>query len=223
MAKYYAVRGGRETGMFTSWAECQAQVAGFKGAVFKSFPTESEALAFVDDNQSEEKMPDCEAYAYTDGSFNDQTGLTGGGGVLYFQGKTYEFLVATNKNNTEYNEMRNVGGEILAAMAAILKAKELGCKSLRIYHDYEGVGHWVRGTWKANKEATMRYAMFCRSQQANGIELQFVHVEAHTGVADNELADELAKYAVGLSDGEVRVQHPNMQWIDTRMAIHFKE
>jgi ribonuclease HI len=35
--KYYVVWKGRRTGVFSSWAECAAQVQGFTGAQFKSF------------------------------------------------------------------------------------------------------------------------------------------------------------------------------------------
>ena len=37
MGKYYAVKNGRQTGIFESWAECEEQVKGFSGAVYKSF------------------------------------------------------------------------------------------------------------------------------------------------------------------------------------------
>lgn len=45
MAKnnYYAVRAGRKTGIFCSWAECQQQVNGYSGSQFKGFATRSEA------------------------------------------------------------------------------------------------------------------------------------------------------------------------------------
>lgn len=42
----YAVATGRETGVFNTWPECQAQVSGYKGAVFKSFASKSDAEAF---------------------------------------------------------------------------------------------------------------------------------------------------------------------------------
>lgn len=45
--RFYAVAAGRKTGVFNTWAECQAQVRGFSGAKFKSFPTLAEAQAFV--------------------------------------------------------------------------------------------------------------------------------------------------------------------------------
>ena len=43
--KFYVVWQGRKTGVFTSWAECEAQVKGVEGAKYKSFPTRAEAEA----------------------------------------------------------------------------------------------------------------------------------------------------------------------------------
>ncbi len=37
--KYYAVLKGRKTGIFESWSECEEQIKGFGGAVYKSFKT----------------------------------------------------------------------------------------------------------------------------------------------------------------------------------------
>ena len=45
--KVYAVRVGRSCGLFTSWADCEKQVAGFPGARYKSFATAQEALAWL--------------------------------------------------------------------------------------------------------------------------------------------------------------------------------
>ncbi len=41
--KFYVVWKGRETGIFTTWAECKSLVDGFAGARYKSFPTREEA------------------------------------------------------------------------------------------------------------------------------------------------------------------------------------
>ena len=45
--KYYAVRVGRNVGIYTTWADCEAQVKGYSGAQYKSFPTKEEAEGFV--------------------------------------------------------------------------------------------------------------------------------------------------------------------------------
>ncbi|KAG6331721.1 hypothetical protein ID866_7371 [Astraeus odoratus] len=44
---YYAVRKGREPGIYLTWEDCQAQVNAFPGAVFKKLATEQEARAFL--------------------------------------------------------------------------------------------------------------------------------------------------------------------------------
>ena len=45
--KVYAVAKGRETGIFQTWAECEAQVKGFAGPVFKGFLSEEDAREWL--------------------------------------------------------------------------------------------------------------------------------------------------------------------------------
>ncbi|KAJ1656393.1 hypothetical protein IWQ61_004037 [Dispira simplex] len=44
--QYYAVNQGREAGVYSNWSDCQAQVKGYSGAVFKKFDSLAEAQAF---------------------------------------------------------------------------------------------------------------------------------------------------------------------------------
>ncbi|NXJ84331.1 RNH1 Ribonuclease, partial [Trogon melanurus] len=44
---FYAVRNGRRTGVYRTWAECQEQVNKFPSASFKKFASEKDAWAFV--------------------------------------------------------------------------------------------------------------------------------------------------------------------------------
>lgn len=44
-SKYYVVWEGRQPGVYTTWAECQAQTNGFPQAKFKSYESEAEAKA----------------------------------------------------------------------------------------------------------------------------------------------------------------------------------
>ncbi|KAF3070501.1 Ribonuclease H [Daldinia childiae] len=45
--KYYAVRAGVNPGVYLTWAECQEQTAGFRGASYKSFLSKEDAEAYV--------------------------------------------------------------------------------------------------------------------------------------------------------------------------------
>ncbi len=47
MKFYYAVQKGRHPGVYESWSDCQREVTGAAGAVFKKFKTRAEAEAFV--------------------------------------------------------------------------------------------------------------------------------------------------------------------------------
>ncbi|SFJ38105.1 ribonuclease H1 domain-containing protein [Terrisporobacter hibernicus] len=50
--KYYAVKVGKTPGIYFTWADCSAQVTGYKGAKYKSFPTIEEAMDFIGDTNS---------------------------------------------------------------------------------------------------------------------------------------------------------------------------
>ena len=47
MKFYYAVQKGRHPGVYESWSDCQREVIGATGAVYKKFKTRAEAEAFV--------------------------------------------------------------------------------------------------------------------------------------------------------------------------------
>ena len=70
--KFYAVRKGRETGVFNSWAECSRQINGFSGAEYKSFKTAAEAMDYVMGGQKKAPVTNYSSkekvYAYVDGS-----------------------------------------------------------------------------------------------------------------------------------------------------------
>lgn len=52
MPKWYVVWRGRAAGIFSTWAECEAQVKGFPGAQFKSYPSLAEAQAAFNQPQA---------------------------------------------------------------------------------------------------------------------------------------------------------------------------
>lgn len=211
--KYYAVQKGRNTGVFRSWAECQEQTRGFSGAVFKSFTSLEEAEAFVqrtNHDASVVKLSGIEGRekagtnveteegvltAYVDGSYHVGTEEFSYGMVL-LDGKE-EQTFFEKYNDEELAGMRNVAGEIKGAEAAMRFAVEHGYSKLYIYHDYEGIAKWCQGVWKTNKEGTRAYKAYFDSIQ-DKLEVVFVKVAAHTGDKYNEMADELAKKALGM-------------------------
>ena len=53
--KYYAVKKGRNPGIYTSWDLCLKEVKGYKGAIYKSFKKKEDALDFLEDKKIEVK------------------------------------------------------------------------------------------------------------------------------------------------------------------------
>ncbi|MCM1295860.1 MAG: ribonuclease H family protein [Muribaculaceae bacterium] len=204
--KYYAVKNGRRTGVFATWPECEAQVKGFPGAVYKSFKSQAEAEAFAAGAPAGTSVPApgqtaqiLEApYAFVDGSYNPKTEVSGWGGFLVLaDGSEIELTGSTD--NPQFTEMRNVAGEILGSMDAVQEAMGHNINKLHIYYDYMGIEAWATGAWKANKPGTMAYARFMQAARDElQMELVFHKVAAHTGIPGNERADQLAKRAVGL-------------------------
>ena len=47
MAYYYAVKNGKNPGIYSTWAECEKQVKGFPNAQFKKWKTKDEAEAYI--------------------------------------------------------------------------------------------------------------------------------------------------------------------------------
>ena len=203
--KYYAVRKGRIPGIYTSWPECQDAVKGYSGCEYKSFSNRGDAEKYLGEQSAmqlnafssnpNDSVTLDHLVAWVDGSFNATTGEYGSGIVLVtltgnhegsFKGFVPDFITA-----------RNVAGEILAAVYAIEGAMKLSAKHLTIVHDYIGIRNWATGDWKANSPIAKYYVEYLKGIKER-IKLDFVKVDAHTGVELNEKADTLAKAAVGL-------------------------
>ena len=216
--KYYAVKKGLSTGVFFTWDECKKMVEGYPGAIYKSFPTFEEAECFVkgvpfvkveadaevangDKVLETAKMASEVIYedgaltAYVDGSYNIETAEFSYGMVLLAKGLEETF--SEKFADEELATMRNVAGEIKGAEAAMRYAIANGYQKLYVYHDYEGIAKWCQGLWKTNKEGTIAYKAYFDSIQ-DKLEVVFKKVAAHTGDTYNEMADKLAKKALGI-------------------------
>lgn len=201
--KYYAVRVGKKTGIFTTWSETEPLVKGYLGTKYKSFATKQEAEQYLRGDSATATAPLSRIepegdYAFVDGSFNKDTGTYGYGGFLSVNGTKYS--IHGSGSDAEMASMRNVAGEIEGALTAAKKAYEMGVTSLTILYDYVGIEEWVTGGWKCNKTGTAAYRDKMREMISKGMMISFVKVAAHTGVPGNEYADALAKYAVGLGE-----------------------
>ena len=205
--KYYAVRKGFKTGIFTTWGECQSYVHGFSNAEFKSFSSESEAREYLNNDvtsyHEESPKKDSTAalknIAYVDGSFDGYSKTYGFGGFIIYEenGKKCVRVVQGAGNNPEMSKMRNVAGEISGAMRIVEETIYLGLEDITLYYDYAGIENWVTGVWSCNKYETSQYASFMR-EASKQIRIHFHKVEGHSGDTGNDIVDTIAKEQSGI-------------------------
>lgn len=196
--KFYAVRKGELSGIYTTWDECKKQVQGFKGAEYKSFETLEDAKNYIN---IVPKEIDTALTAYVDGSFNKDTFTAGYGLALVVNN---EIIYSDKKSfpGHPYNVHRNVFGEVKGSEEAIKLAIEKGYKSVCITYDYKGIECWATGEWKTNHDLTKEYREnFIKFSKE--IDIYFKKVKAHASEADgghkyNDYVDKLAKEAVGV-------------------------
>lgn len=194
--KFYAVKKGRKPGIYKTWAECQQQISGFSGAAYKGFEHKEDAEAFINDDSGQKKeSAETQAVAYVDGSFNKLTKEFSYGAVIFYNGEELRFSQKYNDKNLA--EMHNVAGEIKGAEAAMQYCLDNNIPSITIYHDYEGIAKWCSGEWQAKKAGTIAYADFYKKASAE-VDIQFVKVKGHSGDKYNDIADMLAKEALGI-------------------------
>lgn len=206
-SKYYAVRAGRQTGIYRSWDVAKKQVSGFSGAQYKSFSTEAEAQAFMG-GQTANKAPQSkpnqsnlgytvvgdnatinahiarlkpdEAIAFTDGSYNKTTKQYAYGVVMITNDgdQVWTEHLAKALPADPNDDSHQVIGEVTAVKAAIIWAKDHELKHLSIYADYLGVHEWALGHWQAKSKAAIAYRQFILAQ-AGAIDLDFYKVHSH--------------------------------------------
>lgn len=193
--KYYAVKRGRNPGIYTSWEACLKEVKGFSNARYKSFKNKEDALSFMEGGVKNIEIDEDTIIAYVDGSYNLKEKIYGAGVVYIRKDEKEEEIFKTYTD--DFYKHRNVAGEVKASELAIEKALEDKAKKLMIYHDYQGIASWANDEWKANNDLTKSYKDFVKKARSQ-LEIGFVKVKGHSNDKYNDWADRLAKKAAGV-------------------------
>jgi len=221
--KVYAVKVGRQTGLFNTWAECEAQVKGFMGAKFKGFMTAQEAMAWLAGDETPKGQGEMflgspgqqgwtkpqedktAAYAgeadyiiYTDGScLRNPDGPGGWAAVLTHQATGAVREMSGGDPSTTNNRM-----ELTAALMA-LSAVPVGAR-VALYTDSQYMKngftkHWLDG-WKKKGWITSKGTPVLNKELWMALDevfrarsVEFHWVKGHVGVEANERCDWLAK------------------------------
>ena len=135
-------------------------------------------------------------FIYVDGSFTVDKGNFSYGLVAVNDGK----IIYEDKGigfDKEAIALRNVSGEVLGAKMAVEFAINNNYKEVTIAYDYQGIESWALGTWKRNNKITSEYNEYMQNKMKE-INIIFKKIKGHSGHKYNDLADKLAKEALGI-------------------------
>lgn len=204
--KYYAVRRGKKTGLFTKWFGpdgAQAQVAGFPGAEFKGFPTHAEAENYLRPQSGvQSKKPQKRNHriqVFTDGGAVGNPG-PGGFGVVILRPDGRREEICGGFRWTTNNRMEMMG--CIEALEALDGKIPITLHSdSRYLVDAVNKGWartWRRRGWKkANGAPALNADLWQRLLillEAKDIRLQWV--KGHAGNIWNERCDQLVHEAI---------------------------
>ena len=191
--KFYAIKCDTDNVIFESWDEAKEFMVGKKNIKQKSFKTYEEAQMFLMDKELEVKhdIPT----VYIDGSYDQNTGCYSFGGVLIIDNINYQFNKKFEAD--EYSSSRNVAGEIKGASYIINHCVKNNIKEINLYYDYAGIEEWYNNSWQAKTPIAMKYVEFVNSVKGK-IKVNFIKVKSHSNNKYNDLADSLAKKALGI-------------------------
>lgn len=210
--KFYAVKVGKQTGIFKTWEECKQSINGYPGAIHKSFNNKKDAELFLNDNseifankenidlneQIKQEINNGITVIFVDGSYENYIKKYSYGSYIVFKEKSeikeYEF--SESFNNEKYLEFRNVSGEIFGIIKSLEWCLQNNKKNVKFYYDYIGIEKWFNNEWKANTEISIFYKNFLNENKNKFDSIQFQKVEAHSGIEYNEKVDKLAKKAL---------------------------
>lgn len=205
---YYAVAKGKKIGIYETWKECESQITGFNGAIYKKFDTKKEAQEFI-------KKTEPDYYIYTDGACINNGKKNAKAGIGIYFGENDKRNVSKKIEEIEeikgfWEKQTNNVAELMAIIETykiIKKDIELK-KNITIFTDSEYalkcIGSYGKKLdlkeWKdniPNKELIkIIYTIY-----KNVANVEFKHIRAHTGKNDihsigNDNADKLAYMSI---------------------------
>ena len=207
MSKFYAVKAGKVPGIYMSWGECQKNVNGFSGAVFKSFSSRTDAEAFIKPEKqiSQENVIE----VFTDGSHkkHEKNGHLGAGIFCKYIDEEYEYSLPITKDILEKegidreSPISNPFCELYAYRELLRLihscGKDVSKYTFLVKIDYEGVNNWMNGSWRCNEEYIKKIKSSC-DYYLSKLKCKTIiqHVPCHSGIYGNDRVDQLAKSEV---------------------------
>ena len=209
-----------------SWSECQKYIKGVKGAIYKSFEDIDEAQSFLQKGsellrKGKDKYDEDCLHVYVDGSYNSASRKYSYG-VVAVKDNVVEYIHGGSGQNPEGNNIRQIAGELNAALEATKYALDNKHDKVVIFHDYEGICHHATGFWQRKDKSSQEYYEKMNTFIKQGIKIQFVQVKSHEEDLFNEMADTICKRELNI-DNDIKVKDEEIKKKLDKLVIKGKE
>ena len=207
MSKYYAVKEGFTPGIYTDWNSAKKQVDKYKGAIYKGFKTEKEALQFMKMGKELFNIitvpDDVDILVYTDGSCINQIG---GFGICVIDNPNTKVELNTvkeYKGHVPYDKCTNNIAELYAIYQALIILLPNNNKKITIRSDSNNsiqaitinIHKWKKNNFMTTNNEPVKNADLI-IKISNLLQyfdnLKFIHVFGHQKEYYNEKVDKLA-------------------------------
>lgn len=201
-------------GIYDTWDACRTAVSGMTGARYQGVSSRAVAEAML---RGEGLRLERGVYAFVDGNAMGGIGVvlveqegSGPASVRELATTVYDVfgragipsLDTRAKITAATDSLRNILAELGALYGALQEAAPGSV--LTVVHDYEGVGAWLEGRWKAKNPMVAEVVAASRALiEARGLRVRFRHQRGHESTfagrndfaAYNARADKLATEA----------------------------
>jgi viroplasmin and RNaseH domain-containing protein len=159
MSKFYAVRKGRKTGVFTDWSEVKTFIDRFPKAEYKSFLSEREALDYLNQSASDthdfisQEVKNHELYVFGGYEPLEKTSFYS---VLIIN-RSKEILFQMAHHQQEQSHIPGFHAELLAIIKGLEWIQNNHINNVNIHYNYEGVQKWATKDWEAKQQISQWY------------------------------------------------------------------
>lgn len=206
---YYAVKIGRNLGIFKEWQEVVNETNGFFGASYKKCISKQEALAFLN-LKDESKKGELEVNqtnflsknpnvlnVYVDGSYDQEKKIYSYAFAVIEDGIVTDSFSGAKQNVQVGEALHSMSGELQAAMMALKYSTQRKIRNIIIYYDCIFIPNLLNGAALPRNNYHSEYIKFMKNTiNEYDLKVNFTKVQAHSNNKYNKLVDKLANKAM---------------------------
>ena len=166
---------------------------------------------------------------YVDGSYNNSSGEAGFGGVIYSKTEIEGIKINGKVPDNEVCErLRSISGELWGVIKVLEEVKKLNIKDINLIYDFEGIKNHAYNIWYSSDRFIRDIYIPAINKMKSSMNINFVKISSHSGIAGNDLADTLAKKAVNINvkngnkSREKYISENDLIWLKENYKIAFK-